>query len=66
MARIKDFLPYANKIQASGAQAVLTGNWGNDLTLLVHLRVKNIAIFLFSLRNKACHTSSHLFLLRKP
>jgi len=35
MARIKDFLPYANKIKASGAQAVLTGNWGNDLTLLV-------------------------------
>jgi branched-chain amino acid transport system substrate-binding protein len=35
LARIKDFLPYAAKIKASGAQAVLTGNWGNDLTLLV-------------------------------
>ncbi len=35
MARIKDFLPYANKIKASGAGAVITGNWGNDLTLLV-------------------------------
>lgn len=35
MSRIKDFLPYATKIKASGAQAVLTGNWGNDLTLLV-------------------------------
>ncbi|MGQ9725219.1 MAG: branched-chain amino acid ABC transporter substrate-binding protein [Tepidimonas sp.] len=35
MARIKDFLPYATKIKASGAQAVVTGNWGNDLTLLV-------------------------------
>jgi len=35
MARVKDFLPYAAKIRASGAQAVLTGNWGNDLTLLV-------------------------------
>jgi branched-chain amino acid transport system substrate-binding protein len=35
MARIKDFAPYAAKIRASGAQAVLTGNWGNDLTLLV-------------------------------
>ena len=35
MSRIKDFLPYAAKIKASGAQAVLTGNWGNDLTLLV-------------------------------
>ena len=35
MARVKDFAPYAAKILASGAQAVLTGNWGNDLTLLV-------------------------------
>jgi branched-chain amino acid transport system substrate-binding protein len=35
MGRIKDFLPYATKIKASGAQAVITGNWGNDLTLLV-------------------------------
>ncbi len=35
MARIKDFAPYAAKIMASGAQAVITGNWGNDLTLLV-------------------------------
>ncbi|HOB67417.1 branched-chain amino acid ABC transporter substrate-binding protein [Ottowia sp.] len=35
IGRIKDFLPYASKIKASGAQAVLTGNWGNDLTLLV-------------------------------
>jgi branched-chain amino acid transport system substrate-binding protein len=35
LGRVKDFLPYAAKIQASGAQAVLTGNWGNDLTLLV-------------------------------
>ncbi len=35
IGRIKDFLPYAAKIKASGAQAVLTGNWGNDLTLLV-------------------------------
>ena len=35
IARIKDFAPYAAKIKASGAQAVLTGNWGNDLTLLV-------------------------------
>ena len=35
VGRIKDFLPYAAKIRASGAQAVLTGNWGNDLTLLI-------------------------------
>ena len=35
MGRVKDFAPYATKILASGAQAVVTGNWGNDLTLLV-------------------------------
>ena len=35
IGRIKDFLPYVSKIKASGAQAVVTGNWGNDLTLLI-------------------------------
>ncbi|MEO6016124.1 MAG: branched-chain amino acid ABC transporter substrate-binding protein [Polaromonas sp.] len=35
LGRVKDFAPYAVKIKASGAQAVLTGNWGNDLTLLI-------------------------------
>lgn len=35
IGRVKDFIPYASKIVASGAQAVITGNWGNDLTLLV-------------------------------
>ena len=35
LGRVKDFLPYVAKIKASGAQAVLTGNWGNDLTLLI-------------------------------
>jgi branched-chain amino acid transport system substrate-binding protein len=35
VARVKDFAPYAAKIQASGAQVVVTGNWGNDLTLLI-------------------------------
>jgi branched-chain amino acid transport system substrate-binding protein len=35
LGRVKDFLPYMAKIKASGAQAVITGNWGNDLTLLV-------------------------------
>jgi len=35
VGRIKDFVPYMAKIKASGTQAVITGNWGNDLTLLV-------------------------------
>ncbi|ACC71194.1 branched-chain amino acid ABC transporter substrate-binding protein [Paraburkholderia phymatum] len=35
VGRVKDFAPYIAKIRASGADAVITGNWGNDLTLLV-------------------------------
>lgn len=35
IGRVKDFAPYVEKIRASGADAVVTGNWGNDLTLLV-------------------------------
>jgi branched-chain amino acid transport system substrate-binding protein len=35
LGRVKDFIPYAVKIKISDAQAVLTGNWGNDLTLLI-------------------------------
>lgn len=35
IGRVKDFSPYVEKIRASGADAVVTGNWGNDLTLLV-------------------------------
>jgi branched-chain amino acid transport system substrate-binding protein len=35
LGRIKDFAPYAAKIKSSGAGAVMTGNFGNDLTLLI-------------------------------
>ncbi|MDH6148470.1 MULTISPECIES: branched-chain amino acid ABC transporter substrate-binding protein [Paraburkholderia] len=35
IGRVKDFAPYIAKIRGSGADAVITGNWGNDLTLLV-------------------------------
>ena len=35
LGRVKDFLPYATKIKASGARAVITGNFSNDLTLLI-------------------------------
>lgn len=35
LARVKDFSPYATKIKASGADTVITGNWGSDLALLV-------------------------------
>jgi len=35
LAKVKDFSPYATKIKASGADTVITGNWGSDLALLV-------------------------------
>lgn len=33
--QVKDFSPYVAKIKASGADTVLTGNWGADLALLI-------------------------------
>jgi branched-chain amino acid transport system substrate-binding protein len=35
IGQVKDFAPYIAKIRASGADTVITGNWGNDLALLV-------------------------------
>ena len=34
LGRVKDFTPYIQKMQAAGADAVVTGNWGADLALL--------------------------------
>ena len=35
IGQVKDFAPYIAKIKASGADSVVTGNWGQDLTLLI-------------------------------
>ena len=35
LGKVKDFIPYATKIKASGAQAVITGNFTTDLSLLI-------------------------------
>ena len=35
LGRVRDFAPYVEKIKAAGADTIITGNWGNDLTLLV-------------------------------
>lgn len=35
LGKVKDFSPYISKIKASGAQALITGNWGPDMTLLI-------------------------------
>jgi branched-chain amino acid transport system substrate-binding protein len=35
LGKIKDFSPYVTKIKAAGAQALITGNWGPDMSLLI-------------------------------
>ncbi|MBN9460916.1 MAG: branched-chain amino acid ABC transporter substrate-binding protein [Burkholderiales bacterium] len=35
LAQVRDFAPYIAKIKASGADTIITGNWGADLALLV-------------------------------
>lgn len=35
IAQVRDFSPYISRIQQSGADTIVSGNWGNDLSLLV-------------------------------
>ena len=35
LAQVRDFAPYIAKIKQSGADSVITGNWGADLSLLI-------------------------------
>ena len=35
LAQVRDFAPYIAKIKQSGADTVITGNWGADLSLLI-------------------------------
>lgn len=35
IAQVRDFAPYIAKIKASGADTVITSNWGTDLSLLL-------------------------------
>jgi branched-chain amino acid transport system substrate-binding protein len=35
LAQVRDFAPYIAKIKSSGADTVITGNWGSDLALLI-------------------------------
>jgi len=41
LAQVRDFAPYIAKIKASGADSVITGNWGSDLALLVKAAVES-------------------------
>jgi branched-chain amino acid transport system substrate-binding protein len=35
LGKVKDFAPYVAKVKAAGADVIVTGNWGNDLALLI-------------------------------
>ncbi|MEY2859916.1 MAG: hypothetical protein RL392_374 [Pseudomonadota bacterium] len=35
LAQVRDFAPYIAKIKASGADTLVTGNWGSDLSLFI-------------------------------
>jgi len=35
LGQVKDFAPFVAKIKASGADSIVTGNWGQDMTLLI-------------------------------
>ena len=41
IGKVKDFTPYARKIVSSGADAVITGNWGSDMLNLGKSVVEN-------------------------
>ena len=41
IGKVKDFTPYARKIVASGADAVITGNWGADMVGLGKSVIEN-------------------------
>jgi len=50
LAKVKDFTPYIQKIISSGADAVITGNWGSDMSLLMKAAAEsgsNIPYFTF-------------------
>lgn len=49
MGAVKDFQTHVGRISSSGAQAVVTGNWGPDLTGLVQaMRTNAMSIPLFT------------------
>jgi branched-chain amino acid transport system substrate-binding protein len=57
--KIQDFAPYVAKISASGADTVITGNWSNDLLLMMKaskaagLKVRFGTVFLDQVGNIA-------------
>jgi branched-chain amino acid transport system substrate-binding protein len=60
LAKVTDFAPYVAKIKASGADTVITGNWGSDLSLLVKAANEaglNVKFFTYYANNSGSPTS---------
>jgi hypothetical protein len=58
LAKVTDFAPYVAKIKASGADTVITGNWGSDLSLLVKAANEaglNVKFFTYYANNSHAH-----------
>ena len=41
LGKVKDFSPYITKIKGTGAQVLITGNWGPDLNLMLKAAVES-------------------------
>ena len=41
LGKVKDFSPYVTKIKGTGAQVLITGNWGPDLNLMLKAAVES-------------------------
>jgi branched-chain amino acid transport system substrate-binding protein len=60
LAKVTDFAPYVAKIKASGADTIITGNWGSDLSLLVKAANEaglNVKFFTYYANNSGTPTS---------
>jgi branched-chain amino acid transport system substrate-binding protein len=60
LAKVTDFAPYVAKIKASGADTVITGNWGSDLSLLVKAANEaglNVKFFTYYANNTGTPTA---------
>jgi branched-chain amino acid transport system substrate-binding protein len=60
LAKVTDFAPYVAKIKASGADTVITGNWGTDLALLVKAANEaglNVKFFTYYANNSGTPTA---------
>ncbi len=47
LGKVKDFSPYISKFKAAGTEALITGNWGPDLNLMMKAAVESGADWAF-------------------